>query len=172
MKLSFAIAEPSDAAELAGLRNAAAEELTRRYGVGSWSGEATERGVLFGMRHGRVVIVRQARRIAGTLLLQSKKPWAIDIGYFSPVKKAIYLTNMAIRPGLQRRGIGRALLEEAERQVATWPADAIRLDAFDAPAGAGGFYFRCGFREVGRVTYRNAPLIYFERLVAVEENPL
>jgi hypothetical protein len=49
--------------------------------------------------------------------------------------------------------------------AAQWPADAIRLDAFDAEAGAGGFYSKCGFREVGRVSYRNVPLIYFEMLV-------
>lgn len=32
-------------------------------------------------------------------------------------------------------------------------------------ARAGGFYQKCGFREVGRVTYRNVPLIYFEMLL-------
>src|SRR5690348_17830182 len=35
-----------------------------------------------------------------------------------------------------------------------WPADALWLDAYDAPYGAGGFYRRCGFREVGRPSYR------------------
>jgi hypothetical protein len=43
-----------------------------------------------------------------------------------------------------------------------WPADAIRLDAFDAEAGAGCFYRKCGFREIARVTYKGAPLVYFE----------
>jgi hypothetical protein len=47
-----------------------------------------------------------------------------------------------------------------------WPADAIRLDAFDAEAGAGAFYARCGRREVGRTSYRNTPLTYFEFLIA------
>jgi hypothetical protein len=46
-----------------------------------------------------------------------------------------------------------------------WPADAVRLDAYDAPAGAGGFYARCGYRERGRVTYRGVPLIYFEHVL-------
>jgi hypothetical protein len=46
-----------------------------------------------------------------------------------------------------------------------WPSQAIRLDAYDADAGAGGFYAKCGFREVGRVTYRTVPLIYFELLL-------
>jgi hypothetical protein len=46
-----------------------------------------------------------------------------------------------------------------------WPSQAIRLDAYDATAGAGRFYLKCGFREVGRVTYRKVPLIYFELLL-------
>ena len=50
-------------------------------------------------------------------------------------------------------------------RLKAWPADAIRLDAYDAPAGAGDFYAKCGFREVGRATYRGVPLVYFELLL-------
>jgi GNAT superfamily N-acetyltransferase len=87
------------------------------------------------------------------------------VAYFTPVRKAIYLTGMAVQPRLQRQGVGRLLMERAVAMTRDWPADAIRLDAFDAVAGAGGFYARCGMREMGRVKYRNAPLIYFEMVV-------
>jgi hypothetical protein len=53
----------------------------------------------------------------------------------------------------------------AARIARDWPADAIRLDAYDAPAGAGGFYATCGYTEVGRVRYRGTPLIYYELLL-------
>jgi GNAT superfamily N-acetyltransferase len=76
---------------------------------------------------------------------------------------------MAVIPSMPRQGIGRQLLDEAAKQARLWPADAIRLDAFDADAGAGWFYAKCGFQEVGRVTYRKAPLIYFERIVWRDE---
>jgi hypothetical protein len=49
--------------------------------------------------------------------------------------------------------------------VRAWPGDAIRLDAYDAEAGAGKFYAKCGFRERGRVVYRKTPLIYFELIL-------
>jgi GNAT superfamily N-acetyltransferase len=162
MKLSFSIAEQTDAPVLAALHTSVAEDLTRRHGRGPWSSVTTEKGVLFGMRNARVVVARQDKTIVGTLHLPTKKPWAIDIAYFTPVKKALYLTHMAVIPAVQRQGIGRQLLEEAVKQARAWPADAIRLDAFDADAGAGGFYAKGGFRETGRVTYRKAPLIYFE----------
>jgi GNAT superfamily N-acetyltransferase len=162
MKLSFSTATPADAIALAELHTTVSEDLTRRFGHGPWSSARTERGALFGIRHSRVVIARKGKKIVGTLHLPTKKPWAIDVSYFTPVKKVLYLTNMAVIPTMQRQGIGRMLLDEAVRQARVWPADAIRLDAFDAEAGAGAFYAKCGFREVGRVTYRKAPLVYFE----------
>jgi GNAT superfamily N-acetyltransferase len=72
---------------------------------------------------------------------------------------------MAVAPPLQRKGIGRRCLEHAQQVAIAWPADALRLDAYDAEAGAGAFYARCGFTEVGRASYRSTPLAYFERLL-------
>ena len=114
----------------------------------------------------RIVIarskVRAKGRIVGTLRLATKKPWAIDTKYFSAAKKPLYLTGMAVHPDFQRKGVGRLLMKQAEAVARAWPADAIRLDAFDAHAGAGAFYAKCGYREVARVTYKKDPLIYFE----------
>jgi ribosomal protein S18 acetylase RimI-like enzyme len=162
MKLSFSIATQADASALAALHTAVAEDLTNRYGIGPWSSKTKERGALFGMRHSLVVVARRGKEIVGTLRLATKKPWAINVDYFTPVKKQLYVTNMAVIPALQRQGIGRLLIEEAVKLVRAWPADALRLDAYDANAGAGAFYAKCGFRERGRVTYRKAPLIYYE----------
>jgi GNAT superfamily N-acetyltransferase len=165
MKLTFSIAAQADALRLAALHSAVADNLSLRYGRGPWSAHTTEKGVLFGMRHSRVLVARNGKNIVGTLHLPTKKPWAIDVSYFVPVKKAIYLTSMAVVPERQRQGIGRLLIREAVKQVRAWPANAIRLDAFDAEAGAGAFYAKCGFREVGRAVYRKAPLLYFEMLL-------
>jgi GNAT superfamily N-acetyltransferase len=166
MKLAFGLATPADAPALVALKTAAAADLTQRYGLGFWSNPPTERGVIANMRYARVLIARKGTSIVGTLRLANKKPWAIDVSYFTPVKKAIYLTSMAVLPKLQRQGIGRMLIEEAVAQARAWPADAIRLDAFNATAGAGGFYARCGFRETARVVYKNDPLIYFELVLS------
>ena len=168
MKLVFAVAATTDAAELAALHTAVSEDLTQRFGHGFWSSAATERGVLANMRlpkFSRILIARSGRRIIGTLRLATKKPWAIDTAYFTPADKPLYLTGMAVHPSHQRKGIGRLLMKEAESIARAWPADAIRLDAFDAAAGAGPFYAKCGYREVARVTYRNDPLIYFEQIL-------
>ena len=80
----------------------------------------------------------------------------------STCKRPLYLTGMAVRPDFQRRGLGRRCVDEAIRIARDWPADAIRLDAYDADAGAGLFYHKCGFTETGRKTYRSVPLTYYE----------
>jgi ribosomal protein S18 acetylase RimI-like enzyme len=54
------------------------------------------------------------------------------------------------------------LLKAAVKLVKAAGGEAVRLDAYDAAAGAGEFYEKCGFVEVGRVTYRLNPLIYYE----------
>ena len=169
MKLVIAAATNADAAALAAIHSAVAEDLTRKFGQGPWSSAPTEKGVLRELlkpKLSRIVIARtDSRRIVATLRLATKKPWAIDTAYFTVATRALYLTGMAVHPDVQRKGVGRLLLQEAEAVARAWPADAIRLDAFDAEAGAGAFYSKCGFREVGRVTYKQTPLVYFELLL-------
>ncbi|HEY7568008.1 MAG TPA: GNAT family N-acetyltransferase [Gemmatimonadaceae bacterium] len=162
-KLVLATAE--DAAAIAALRMAAADTLTREYGPGHWSSAVSERGVLHAMRTSRVFVMRRGDELVATLRLATKKPWAIDTSYFTVCKRPLYLTDMAVAPSSQRRGVGRLCVDEARDLARDWPGDAIRLDAYDAAAGAGPFYAKCGFREVGRVTYRGTPLVYFEMLV-------
>ena len=164
-RMRFRLAGPSDAAALVELRVAAARELTRQFGEGHWSNEPSERGVINELHNAQVWIARRGNMVLGTFRLATKKPWAIDRTYFTESKRPIYLTNMAVLPDYQRHGIGRLCLEHAAKRVREWPADAIRLDAYDAAAGAGEFYGKCGFREVGRALYRGTPLVYYELLV-------
>ena len=162
MPVQLEPAAAEDAPALVALHSSVAQDLTARFGRGHWSRCASERGVRFQMKTGKVLVVREAGGILATLRLATKKPWAIDKARFSPCKRPLYLLDMAVRPERQRRGIGRSCVAEAARIAREWPGDAIFLDAYDAEAGAGEFYRKCGFREVGRVTYRGTPLIYFE----------
>jgi GNAT superfamily N-acetyltransferase len=125
----------------------------------------TERGATLAQRHARVRIGIEGRRILTVLRLATKKSWAIEVSHFTPVKRPLYLTGMAVSVEHQGQGLGRFALEDAVAVARAWPADAIRLDAFDAAAGAAGFYARCGFTERGRVVYQGDPLLYLERLV-------
>ena len=116
--LSFGIAVEADAAAIAAMRNAAAEQLSRKYGQGNWSSPATERSVLLHNfmrpKFQRTLIVRDGSDIIATLCLQTKKPWAIDVKYFTNVSKALYLISMAVHPDWQGKGVGRMILKKAE----------------------------------------------------------
>jgi GNAT superfamily N-acetyltransferase len=149
---------------VAAVRIAAANRLTRDFGEGHWSAHTNEAAVLRDMKVSRVLAARDGAAVIGTLTLQAKKPWAIDASYFTQCRKALYLINMAVDPERQRSGVGRALLTEALVVARQFPADALRLDAYDAPAGAGGFYRKCGWTHVGGQPYRGVPLLYFERM--------
>lgn len=168
MPISLEPAASADAAAIAALRNAVADDLTRKHGRGWWSGGCTERGVLFDLRHSSIYGIRNhdGTAFTATLRLATKKPWAIDQKYFTPCARPLYLTSMAVAPDCQRQGLGRQCLAAAVEIARRFPAQAICIDAFDHDhAGAGPFYAKCGFREVGRATYRSVPLIYYERLV-------
>ena len=162
MNLRFRDATPMDAGVIAALQNAAAGALTARYGEGHWSSLTNERAAELALRHARVRLGCVGKRVLTVLRLATKKPWAIDVSYFTQVKRPLYLTGMAVSVPQWGRGLGRLAMDDAQTVARSWPADAIRLDAYDAPAGAGTFYVQCGFRERGRVTYRDDPLIYYE----------
>ena len=165
IRLRFAVADESDAAEVAALRGATARNLTALFGRGHWSGETTERGVIAGMLQSRIWVARRGTTVVATFRMSTTKPWAIDRSYFARSERPLYLTDMAVRPDLQGKGIGRRCLAKAVACAAAWPADAMRLDAYDTEAGAGAFYEKCGFREVARVAYRGVPLVYYEMLI-------
>ncbi len=156
-------ATAADARGLLELRERTAAHLAKQHGRKRRPSRATIRSVLWELKRGDVIwVLRREGRIVASLVLGTRKPWSIDASTFAHASRPLYLTSMNVAPEAQRQGIGRLCLEEAKRIAREWPADAIRLDAFDRDDGAGEFYRKCGFREVARVRYRGTPLIYFE----------
>jgi GNAT superfamily N-acetyltransferase len=164
-RLKFRDATLDDVQIIAGLQNAAAGALTARFGAGHWSSLGTERGAALAQRHARVRVGRSGKRILTVVRLATKKPWAIDVSYFTAVKRPLYLTGLAVSVAHQGQGLGRLAIQDAREVARAWPADAIRLDAYDSPAGAGQFYGKCGFSERGHAVYRGDPLVYYELLL-------
>lgn len=162
MKISIRGAVAADAGEIRRVRNAAAAQLTAVHGHGHWSSRATAHAILRELRQSHALVAVSRDIVVGTVRLETRKPWAIDASCFTPVARAVYLRGMAVDPAHQRRAIGGRLLARAQAAARSWPSDAIRLDAYDSPAGARDFYVRCGYREVGRVIYRRVPLVYLE----------
>ena len=165
MPAGLTLAVADEAAALAALRNAVAADLTKRFGIGHWSSRATTRGVRASMKRESVYVARDRGEVIASLTLVTKKPLTIDQRCLTRVRRPLYLTSMAVEPGRQGAGIGRACIADAVVLCRNWPADSLCLDAYDSDAGAGDFYRKCGFTEVGRATYRHTPLIYYEMLM-------
>jgi GNAT superfamily N-acetyltransferase len=167
--LTFSAATPADAEELAALRNAVATDQLQRFGVKSFN--TTSRGILCDLRWGEILVARRKNskekvdQIVSSLLLVKKKPWAIDVSYFTPVEHPLYVRAMNTLPSFQHQGAGSRLLQYALKMAKRNGCDVVRLDAFDAPHGAGDFYLKCGFAPRGGALFRATPHLYFEYLL-------
>jgi ribosomal protein S18 acetylase RimI-like enzyme len=162
MRIQLQLANDDDAPGLVRLREAVNARLAEEFGQGFWCTKLSEQGALSAVRQAQVYVARHRGGIIATLALAARKPWAISLSYFESREKPFYLTNMAVHPEFQRQGLGCEAIHEARRIALASGGDAIRLDAYDVPAGAGLFYAKCGFTEVARAEYRAAPLIYYE----------
>jgi GNAT superfamily N-acetyltransferase len=161
---SISVATLRDARALAALRSTVARGMTERFGTGHWSARPGRTEVVRQLRASHVLVARRGAELIGTVRLVPALPWAIDSSAFTPVEKALYLLGLAVAPPRRGQGIGRQLVEAAKDAANSRGAQALWLDAYDHEAGAGPFYMKCGFRQVGRTAYRDVPLVYFEWL--------
>lgn len=161
------LATLSDAAAVHAIREACAQLLTSKHGDGHWGYVPSQSRIAQGIKDGQVYVVKIDAEIDATLTLSNEAPSFFDLSLFQDARAvAVYLTGLAVRPDRQGQGLGRRCMAEVERLAKDARAAAIRFDAYDAPAGAAGFYLKCGYRLSGRKSFRNVPLAFFEKSLA------
>lgn len=74
-----------------------------------------------------------------------------------------HVENLAVDPGAQGQGIGRALLADAEALAAAQGAMAVDLYTNIAMTGALAFYPRLGYAETGRRVEDGFHRVYFRK---------
>jgi GNAT superfamily N-acetyltransferase len=145
---------------------AAADDLTRRFGAGHWSGVRSIEALRNYVEDGVLYLVEADGDPVGTLRLTDRKiGFYRDEWFANPADEAGYLMDMAIDPLRQRGGIGRRSLTLAEGVARVKRLKAIRLDAYGGPAGAGEFYAKCGYSPVHAGEFRGVALEYYEKLL-------
>ena len=167
MNVAIRAAERADAETIHAIRTSAADALTAEFGSGHWSHvesldtlrrHAVDRDLFLAMSNGEAF---------GTFELESKTPGFYSRHWFTdPDAPAYYLFSMAIVKTSQRRGLGRTIMDEMEAMAVAHGKRALRLDAYDAPAGAGVFYEKCGFVLVHEGSFNRVPLRYYEKVLA------
>ena len=160
--LSFRLATEADSQALLKLRLAIDTDQAEHFGDDRYATTISEKSVARSLKSSRILVATRRGRIVGLVSMGTKKPWAVDLKYFTAACKAVYLYNVDVDPELQRSGIGRQLVDRVKAMAKEWPVDAIRLDAYDGAAGAGPFYEKCGFKKLGHRLYRGVPLVYYE----------
>ncbi len=155
-----------DVALVRGILDAAASDLTTRFGQGHWSTVRTTETLQKYAGDGVLHIVEADGVPIGTLRLTDRKIGFYKKEWFArPQDPAAYLMDMAVHPNHQRTGMGRRSMALAEGVARRAGLRAIRLDAYAGAAGAGGFYKKCGYALVHVGEMRGVALEYFEKLL-------
>lgn len=137
--------------------------MTERHGSGPWSALPSKAVVVRQIRASHALIARCGGEVVGTVRLAWANPAGFDaVSFFTPASAALYVLGLAVAPEHWGEGIGRQLVEASKQVARDWPAQALWLDTYDHAAGAGEFYQRCGFREVGASPLNHLPLLYYE----------
>lgn len=164
MTQSISLATSSDTRAVTTLRTAVAHGMSEQFGEGDWSATPSEADVARTLSVSQVWVARSNTGIVGTVRLARVIPWAIDSSAFTPVASSLYVLGLAVVAEARGQGVGRQLMDAAKHAASLSTAEALWLDAYDHAAGAGPFYLKCGFRQVGRTLHRPMPLIYYEWL--------
>ena len=102
---------------------------------------------------GEVRVAEVGGRVAGALVTR-------------PHGGALLLESVAVDPSLQGRGIGRALIADAEAQAAELGLEAVELYTNAAMTANLALYPRLGYAEVGRRTEDGFDRVFFRKRVA------
>jgi len=166
VNVTVRLAKDADVKSARAIRVDAAAALTQRYGSGHWSGEPSIATLKRHKEAGALYVVECDGDLVGTFKLDDKKIGFYRKAWFTrPDDPAAYLMNMAIAPERQREGIGRKTMVEIEGIVRRRALKALRFDAYDGPAGAGGFYRKCGYELMHKGTINGTALEYYEKLL-------
>jgi len=124
--------------------------------------EHTEKGLVYSVE------VRGGEPVA-TFTAGCDAPHYLDLSLWpNGAEPSFYLSQLAVSPKLQGRGIGRACIAAVERLALEHGCRSIRLDAAEAHAELLDWYLDLGYRESCRYEAFGTRMVGFEKLVSTE----
>jgi len=144
--LSFRAAEPEDIPQIVALVNSAYRGESGKQG---WT---TEADLLDGQRTDAEEIIRLIANQGSMILLGHLAGELIASVHLERHEEGAYLGMLAVRPGWQSQGIGKALMLAAERKAATdFGAQKMLMTVINLRYELLDFYGRRGYVRTGRV---------------------
>ena len=105
------------------------------------------------IRSSLVFVVSDGLAIAGVLVLKS-------------ADKGLLLENIAVRPDMQGKGVGRMLLEKAEHEALARGLESLSLYTHQKMTENISLYRRIGYRETTRVREHGFDRVYMRKQLA------
>lgn len=170
--LQFGIALAEDAKAVEEMRRLAAQDLTARFGQGHWSGESKLAGIRERIKLGdeetlrpsTLFVLRKDRLAVASLVLSRHMPSFWKASYWKEPKAiAVGVTNLVVHPQYQRQGLGRLIMDGAEKHSRDRRIEFMRLDAYTDNPISTNFYRALGYDERIAIDLRGTKLTLFEK---------
>jgi ribosomal protein S18 acetylase RimI-like enzyme len=144
--LQFRRATPEDAPEIVALVNACYRGDSSRVG---WT---TEADLLDGTRTDDVEITKLITNPDSMILVCTNDDEIIGSVNIEKQNTSSYLGMLVVKPGLQGSGIGRQLIDVAERQArAAWGSSKMTMNVITVRPELLAYYERRGYRRTGQI---------------------
>lgn len=153
----FMRAEPGDIPEISGLYAAVCDDLSARENYPGWKKGVypTADDARAGVEDGALYVVKKDAKIVGTVILRHRPEegyqnaqWLTESSYDD-----IYVIyTLAVHPDFTGLGIGKMLLDQAEKLAGKEGCRSLRLDVVKGNIPAESLYKKCGYECVGTVS--------------------
>ena len=143
--------EPSDKRAVRRLHDDALYEVGAHLGPGTWDDDLDDIEGVYLESGGEFLVGILEREVVAIGALKRVSPNAAEV------------KRMRVRPGLQGRGYGQAILDALHRSAAGLGYTTLHLDTTVQQRVARRLYLKNGYREVGRGSVGPFDCIYYER---------
>jgi GNAT superfamily N-acetyltransferase len=121
-------------------------------GESSRTGWTSEADILDGQRTDPEGVLEVIESPAGRLLMAERDGVLVSCCHIEHRGEAAYFGMFAVRPGMQGGGLGRQVIEEAERLArATWGVREMQMTVLTAREELIAWYERRGYRRTGEL---------------------
>lgn len=156
-KMIFTRAEAADLLEISSFYDAVCDDLCAHENYPGWKKGVypTVDDARAGIKDGALYVIKNDAKIVGTVLLRHRPEegyenaeWLTESSYDN-----IYVIyTLAVHPDFTGLGIGKMLLDQAEKLAEKEGCRSIRLDVAKGNISAESLYKKCGYKYVGTVS--------------------
>lgn len=143
--------EPSDKRAVRRLHDDALNEVGAHLGPGTWDDDLDDIEGVYLESGGEFLVGILEREVVAIGALKRVSPNAAEV------------KRMRVRPGLQGRGYGQAILDALHRSAAGLGYTTLHLDTTVPQRVARRLYLKNGYREVGRGSIGPFECVFYER---------